>query len=81
MNAISNLDHDARPTLEIGGIIAAMAHGTSDDRACREPAKRPGYDSASILRKSGGRRCRQGRPKRQGCELPKLLIAGLITFL
>jgi hypothetical protein len=42
-----------------------MADGTSDDRACRELAKRPGYDRASILRRSRGRRCRQGRPKRQ----------------
>jgi hypothetical protein len=32
-----------------------MADGTSDDRACREPAKRPGYDRASILRRSRGR--------------------------
>jgi hypothetical protein len=45
-----------------------MADGTSDDRACREPAKRPGYNRASVLRRSRGRHCRQGRPKRQGSD-------------
>src|ERR1700730_610144 len=66
----------------IGGIIAAMAHGTSDDRACREPAKRPGYDRASIPRRCRCRRCRQGRPKRQGSDnyQKSLLIPGHITF-